>query len=71
VIDEPSDVFFLTRAELDKRGDLSDVVADRRLRWERQRRLVAPLALGTPPKAIRNLMHAAAEIARPRPIPRP
>jgi rifampicin phosphotransferase len=68
-IDEPSDVFFLTRAELDKRGDLSDVVADRRRRWERQRRLTAPLALGTPPKAIRNLMHAAAETARTRPIP--
>jgi phosphohistidine swiveling domain-containing protein len=69
VIDEPSDVFFLTRAELDKRGDLSDVVADRRRRWEHQRRLVAPLALGTPPKAIRNLLHGAAETARTRPIP--
>jgi rifampicin phosphotransferase len=31
--------------------------------------VVAPLALDTPPKAIRNLMHAAAETARTRPVP--
>jgi hypothetical protein len=60
-------IFFLTRAELGNRGDLSDVVADRRLTWERQRRLVAPLALSTPPKAVRNPMHAA-ETARTSPI---
>jgi pyruvate,water dikinase len=62
------DVFFLTRAELDGRGDSSADVADRRQRWQRQRRLVAPLDLGTPPKTIRNLMHGTAEAARSRPV---
>jgi pyruvate,water dikinase len=62
-------VFFLARAELDGRGDSSDAIADRRQRWQRQRRLAAPLDLGTPPKAIRNLMHGAAEAARTKPVP--
>jgi pyruvate,water dikinase len=69
VIDVAEDVFFLARAELDGRGDSSDAVADRRQRWQRQRRLAAPLDLGTPPKAIRNLMHGAAEAARTKPVP--
>jgi rifampicin phosphotransferase len=69
VIDAAEDVFFLTRGELDGRGDLSDAVADRKRTWERQRRLAAPLALGAPPKALRNLMHGAAEAARSRPVP--
>jgi rifampicin phosphotransferase len=69
VIDESADVFFLTHAELGGREDLSVVVADRKRRWERQRRLAAPLALGTPPKAIRNLMHGATETARTRLVP--
>jgi len=69
VIDAAEDVFFLARAELEGRGDSSDVVGDRRLRWQRQRRLAAPLDLGTPPKAIRNLMHGAAEAARTKPVP--
>ncbi len=69
VVDAAEDVFFLTRAELDGRGDSSDAVADRRQRWQRQRRLPAPLDLGTPPKAIRSLMHGAAEAARSRPVP--
>jgi len=68
-IDAAEDVFFLARAELDGRGDSSDAVADRRQRWQRQRRLAAPLDLGTPPKAIRNLMHGAAEAARTKPVP--
>jgi len=63
------DVFFLTRAELDGRGDSSEAVADRRRTWERQRRLVAPLDLGTPPRAIRTLVHGAAEAARTKPVP--
>ena len=69
VIDAAEDAFFLTRTELDGRGDSSDAVADRRRTWERQRRLAAPLDLGTPPKAIRRLMHGAAEAARTRPVP--
>ena len=69
VIDAAEDVFFLARAELEGRGDSSDVVGDRRLRWQRQCRLAAPLDLGTPPKAIRNLIHGAAEAARTKPVP--
>ena len=68
LIDEPADVFFLTRAELDGRENLRDVVADRRQRWEWQRRLTALLALGAPPKAIRSLVHGATETARTRPV---
>jgi rifampicin phosphotransferase len=64
------DVFFLTRAELDGREDLRNMVADRRQRWERQRRLAAPLDLGAPPKVIRKLVHGAAETARTRSVPR-
>jgi rifampicin phosphotransferase len=77
VIDTAEDVFFLTRAELDGRRDSSEAVAervtervaDRRRTWERQRRLVAPLDLGTPPRAIRSLVHGAAEAARTKPVP--
>jgi phosphohistidine swiveling domain-containing protein len=69
VIEAAEDVFFLTRAELNGRGGSSDVVADRQRTWERQRRLAAPLALGTPPKVLRSLMHGAAETARSRPVP--
>jgi rifampicin phosphotransferase len=69
VIDAAEDVFFLARAELDGKEDLSDAVADRRRTWQRQRRLAAPLDLGTPPRAIRSLMHGATETARTRPVP--
>jgi rifampicin phosphotransferase len=73
VIAAAEDAFFLTRAELDGRGDSSGAVAgrvaDRRRAWERQRRLVAPLDLGTPPRAIRKLVHGAAEAARTKPVP--
>jgi len=69
VVDATEDVFFLTRAELGGLEDLRGVAADRGRRWERQRRLAAPLTLGTPPKAIRDLVHGAAEAARTRPVP--
>jgi rifampicin phosphotransferase len=69
VIGAAEDVFFLTRAELDGREDLGETVADRRQRWERQRRLAAPLDLGNPPKALRSLMNGATEVARSRPVP--
>jgi len=69
VVDSAEDVFFLTRAELDGRRDSSGPVADRRRTWEWQRRLAAPLDLGAPPRAIRSLMHGAAEAARTKPVP--
>jgi rifampicin phosphotransferase len=69
VIGKPADIFFLTRAELEGQEDLHDAVAERRHTWDRQRRLVAPLTIGTPPKFGGNVMHAAAETARTRPIP--
>ena len=68
VIDDPADVYFLTRAELGEHEDLRNAVAERGRRWERQRRLAAPLALGVPPKTLRNLMHGAAEDARTKPV---
>ena len=72
VIAVAEDVFFLSRAELDERSDWSEVVADRvadrRRAWEWQRRLAAPLDLGAPPKAIRSLVHGAAEAARTKPV---
>jgi pyruvate,water dikinase len=67
-IDDDADVFFLARAELGGQEDLRSVVTERRKRWERQRRLTAPLALGVPPKTLRRLMHGAAEAARTKPV---
>jgi rifampicin phosphotransferase len=69
VVEGVEDVFFLNHTDLGGQEDQRNVVADRRRVWERQRRLAAPLALGSPPKAIRNLMHGAAETARTRPVP--
>jgi phosphohistidine swiveling domain-containing protein len=69
LIDDPADVFFLAHAELDVGEDLRNAVAERKGRWERQRRLAAPLALGDPPRTIRKLVHGAAEAARTRPVP--
>lgn len=47
-IDEAADTFFLKRNELSGTDRLQDVVVRRRARWERQRRLPAPLAIGKP-----------------------
>jgi phosphohistidine swiveling domain-containing protein len=68
-IDDPADVFFLTRDELvGGREDRRTAVAERKDRWERERRLAAPLDLGDPPRAIRKLVHGAAEAARTKPV---
>src|SRR5215218_10068911 len=68
-IDDSADVFFLKRAELGEHENLRKAVAERKGRWERQRRVAAPLALGDPPRAIRSLVHGAAETARTRQVP--
>jgi pyruvate,water dikinase len=70
LIDDTADVFFLTRAELiGGHEDLRNAVAERKERWECERRLAAPLDLGDPPRAIRKLVHGAAEAARTKPVP--
>jgi rifampicin phosphotransferase len=64
VIDQAEDVFFLTRAELDTRAPLQDVVHRRRATWERQRRLPAPLTIGRPPRLLAKELLAAVEAVR-------
>lgn len=64
VLDWPEDVFFLTRAELHARTRHQDVVARRRAEWERQRRLVAPLTIGTPPRLLERSLAGAVEAVR-------
>jgi rifampicin phosphotransferase len=64
VIDRAEDVFFLTRAELDDRRPLQDVVARRRGIWERRRRLLAPLTIGQPPRLIAKELLATVEAVR-------
>jgi rifampicin phosphotransferase len=64
VIDQAQDVFFLTRAELDTRAPLQDVVHRRRATWERQRRLPAPLTIGRPPRLLAKELLAAVEAVR-------
>jgi rifampicin phosphotransferase len=64
VIDRAEDVFFLTRAELDTRAPLQDVVGRRRVAWERQRRLLAPLTIGRPPRLLAKELLGAVEAVR-------
>jgi phosphohistidine swiveling domain-containing protein len=64
VIDQAEDVFFLTRAELDTRTPLQDVVHRRRATWERQRRLPAPLTIGRPPRLLARELLAAVDAVR-------
>src|SRR5579859_5576765 len=59
------DVFFLTRAELEHPTPrMLDAVGHRRDEWQRQRRLVAPLELGHPPRLLAALMNGATPVAR-------
>jgi rifampicin phosphotransferase len=64
VIDRAEDVFFLSRAELDTRAPLQELVARRRDTWERQRRLLAPLTIGRPPRLIAKELLATVEAVR-------
>jgi rifampicin phosphotransferase len=64
VIGQAEDVFFLTRAELDARAPLQDVVHRRRRAWERQRRLLAPLTIGRPPRLLARELLAAVDAVR-------
>jgi rifampicin phosphotransferase len=65
VIDRAEDVFFLTRAELDTRAaPLQELVNQRRDTWERQRRLLAPLTIGRPPRLIAKELLATVDAVR-------
>ena len=63
-------VFFLDRAELERRDSLSDTAAARRVRWQRQLTVPAPLTIGSPPRLIGDPIARAVDRARgSRPIP--
>jgi rifampicin phosphotransferase len=64
VIDEPEDVFYLTRAELDTSAPLQELVSRRQAAWERQRRLLAPLTIGRPPRLLAKELLAAVDAVR-------
>jgi rifampicin phosphotransferase len=69
-IGQPADLFFLAHAELESAlgGEpaamLPATVRERRERWERQRRLIAPLQLGKAPAAARKTYVKAIAAAR-------
>ncbi|MHB1134206.1 MAG: PEP/pyruvate-binding domain-containing protein [Chloroflexota bacterium] len=63
-LDRPEDVFFLVSAELWGRPALQDVVERRRADWERQRRLVAPLTIGKPPRLMTKILAGTVEAVR-------
>jgi phosphohistidine swiveling domain-containing protein len=59
-----SDVYFLTRPELrralhDPTADLGGLAAERQSKWDKERRLAAPLVLGHPPRMLTSLLEAA------------
>src|SRR5829696_4754993 len=64
VIDQVEDVFYLTRAELDTDAPLQELVNQRRGTWERQRRLLAPLTIGRPPRLLAKELLGAVEAVR-------
>jgi rifampicin phosphotransferase len=60
-IEQPQDVFFLHRAELEQpHADLHDPVQQRRAEWARQRRLLAPLEIGKPPRLLEAALSGVA-----------
>jgi phosphohistidine swiveling domain-containing protein len=48
----PDDIYFLTRTELHRPQAHAEAARKRRTHWERQRRLPAPLTIGSPPPII-------------------
>ncbi len=67
-IDAPDDIHFCTRDELTAalagRHSRIDEVGSRRQRWQRQRRLAAPLTLGRPARLIGDVIDRAVRQAR-------
>jgi len=67
LLDEWEDVFFLTRDELlasASGGGLQESAARRRAKWERQRRLVAPLTIGQAPRLLERSLTGVVEAVR-------
>src|SRR6266852_2095484 len=64
-LERADDVFFLSRTELEQPAtDLRETVRRRRDERQRQRRLVAPLELGHPPRLLKALLSGAAPVVR-------
>lgn len=64
-IGQADDVFFCTRDEVAHlSGSLRDRVQQRRDRWQRERRLTAPVTLGRPPRLIGDVIGRAVREAR-------
>lgn len=64
VIDEPEELFFLNRTELTHNRPLGSAARQRRALWQRQRRLVPPLAIGTGPPLIGHHLERILGITR-------
>jgi pyruvate,water dikinase len=64
VIEQPEDVHFLERHEIDGNASRASSVAERRTQWARNRRLTPPLAIGTFPKIITQFHGDAIESMR-------
>ena len=64
VVDHPEDLFFLTRSKLRAGASLQDTVARRRAEWDGQRRLIAPLTVGKPPRLLERRLAAVVDTVR-------
>ena len=68
VVEQPDDVFFCTRNEVQGRtisqAEPIDAVRERRDLWQRQRALAAPLTLGQPARLIGDVIDRAVQEAR-------
>jgi pyruvate,water dikinase len=62
-IGDVDDVYFCTPTDLDPATTPIDI-AGRRARWERQRRLAAPLKLGRPPRLLGDVIEQAVRATR-------
>jgi pyruvate,water dikinase len=67
LLDEASDIFFVTREELEAAhggspADLRPAVRERRGRWQRQRSLTPPLVLGETPPMLKVVVDRAAAL---------
>jgi phosphohistidine swiveling domain-containing protein len=70
-IEDSEDVYFLSRAELADPSPASrEQTRDRRILWNRRRRLQAPLTLGSPPRLVGDPVARVVAAARvPREVP--